>query len=218
MPAKKASAAPRKSQSYKAPPRAEQSDASRSANGVSAEKVTTLPRSLVAALPSSTIVMHHVGEIEKVMPQLEKELEAATKAGAVTLARAFVVLRKMADRMQERLKISDSGKAFGPTIQRYSTEVVPQVFEQAGVPHVPLDEGYRVGVSNTFRASIIGDKKVEAYAWLRDNGLPNVIAETVNASTLSAALKSEIEEKNVEPPVDLFKYAFVPGVSITATK
>lgn len=218
MPAKKASTTPRKPQTYKAPPRADKSDASRSGNGMSGVETVTLPRSLVAALPVSTVIMYHVGEIEKLLPQLEKELSVAAKGGAVSLARAYVTLRTMSDRMKLRLKITDSGRPFGATIERHNTEVIPQSFEQAGVPHVVLDEGYRVGVSMTFRASIIADKKAEAYDWLRNNGLPDIITQTVNASTLSAAVKKEVEEKNREFPEDLFKVATVPTVSVTQTK
>lgn len=190
----------------------------RQGNGVSGEETTSLPRSLIAALPTSTVVMHHVNQIKALIPALEKELEIARLSGAVTLARAYVVLHKMAEAMQDRLQISDSGKAFGPVIQKYKTVELPAVFEQEGVPHVSLDEGYRVGVSMVFRASIVSDQKLAAYQWLRDNNLADIITTTVNASTLSAAAKAEIEERNVEFPSDLFKIATLPTVSVTGTK
>lgn len=207
----KKSAPKRQSQDFK-------SGQTRPGNGLSSEIVTSMPRSLVAALPTATVIMHHVRIIADLKKKLAGEMAAAKKSGPVTLARAYVVLYKMSELTQDLLSISDSGKAFGPLIQQCKTTDIPETFEQAGVPHVTLDEGYRVGVSETFRASIMSDKKLEAYAWLRANGLPDLISETVNASTLSAALKKEVEEKNVEPPVDLFKYAFVPNVSVTATK
>lgn len=189
-----------------------------SSKNLNGEAVTSMPRSLIAALPTSTVVMHHVNEIKKLIPQLEKEIVAAKKSGAVTLARAYVVLHKMAEAMQDRLQISDSGKAFGPIINELKQVSVPAAFEQEGVPHVSLDEGYRVGVSMVFRASIVGDKKQEAYNWLRIHNLSDLISSTVNASTLSAAAKKEIEERNVEFPDELFKIATVPTVSVTGTK
>lgn len=189
-----------------------------SSSNINGEAVTTMPRSLIAALPTSTVVMHHVNEIQKLIPQLQKEIAAAKKSGAVTLARAYVVLYKMGELMQDRLQISDSGKAFGPIINNLKQVEVPATFEAEGVPHVSLDEGYRVGVSMVFRASIIGDKKLEAYEWLRNHKLADIITTTVNASTLSAAAKKEIEERNVEFPEEYFKIATVPTVSVTGTK
>ena len=176
-----------------------------------------LARSLVAALPSAPKVIKLAEEMAVLQKQLEKEFAAAKKSGPVQAARAYVVMRRMCDRVQDIVSISDGGKVFGPMMQKLATEEMPAMFEQAGVPHISLDEGFRVGVSHRWSASIKSDKKGEAYHWLRVNGLGDLITNTVNASTLSAAVKKEVEEHNREFPDEFFNVAHVPNTSVTAT-
>jgi hypothetical protein len=177
----------------------------------------TLARSLIVTLPVAAKIVANLQSVADLMPQLERELQQARKDGHTTLARAYVVLHRLQARAKDMLKVSDSGKVFGPLVQQYSTVELPQAFEQAGVPHVVLDEGFRVGVNTRFQASIKPDQKDAAYEWLRDNGLPDLITEVVNASTLSAAAKREIEENNRDFPEELFTIAQLPNVSVTKT-
>lgn len=172
----------------------------------------TLPASLVAALPSSKDVMKHVQAMEKALPGLIREVQAARKSGAVSLARSYVVYKRVCDRMEEMVKPYN---AFRDVLKGV---VIPEQFEQAGIPNVTIDEGFRIGLSTRILASIIPDKKEEAYQWLRDNDLGDIIGETVNASTLSATAKSLVEDQNKELPEDLFKVAYVPNTSVTKTK
>jgi hypothetical protein len=94
---------------------------------------------------------------------------------------------------------------------------VPATFEADKITHVPLEEGFRVGLSSRLFASIPAGKREQAYQWLRDNGLGDLITATVNAGTLSAAAKEMMEEKNEELPKELFTVALVPNTSVTAT-
>lgn len=175
----------------------------------------TLPRSLAAALPTAIQIMGHVAAIERCVPNLEREMLNAEKAGAVGLARSFAVLH----RLREAL-LSGEKNRFKPIdrlFRDYSELKVPAVFEQDGVTHVPLAGGFRVGVSHTFRASIKKDMKDQAYAWLRGHKLGDIITATVNASTLSAAGKALRDEHNVDLPEELFTAADVPNTSVTKT-
>lgn len=187
-------------------------------NAVSAATPSTLPKSLTATLPSAVEIIGHLAAVATLLPKLDRELKDAKKKGAVQLAKAFVVFHRMQARSKELLQISDTGQVFGPLFKQYKEIEVPEALEQAGITHVPLDEGFRVGVSHAWRASIKSDQKEAAYDWLRSNGLEAIISETVNASTLSAAVKVQVEEHNREFPEELFNVAHVPNTSVTQTK
>lgn len=182
------------------------------------EPKAPLPATLVKSLPTASEVVKHVAAIEALIPKLEKELQAAGKRGALDLARAFVVLHRI-----HEVTLSDKVgrlKALATLFETYKSHVVPEAFEQAGVPHVALDEGYRVGISTPWRASLKADDtgvtRLKAYDWLRKNH-PDVISETVNSSTLSALAKELHEDKNKTLPDDLFNAAQVPAASVTRT-
>lgn len=176
------------------------------------EVKASLPVTLVSSLPTSAALMKHVQEISKLIPQIEKEMAASRKAGAVALARSFVVLHRMTMRIDETF--SPLNKLF----DQYKKVDCPEIFEQEGITNVPLAEGYRVGVSVRLYASIIPEKKDEAYQWLRANKLGDLIQNSVNAQTLSATAKLLLEEKNTELPDYLFKTVLVPNISVTSTK
>ena len=127
---------------------------------------------------------------------------------AIEFARAFVVLRQLKDKIDEAIK------PFDKLFEDVKTVRLPAVFDLAGVPTVNLDEGYRVTVAYNTRASIKGGQKDAAFQWLRDNGLGDIVSETVNSSTLSAVAKSMVEE-NRELNPDLFNVHVLPTTSVT---
>jgi hypothetical protein len=155
-----------------------------------------------------------VRAIEALLPELQKEVRAAEKAGPVQLARAFVVMHRLQKRM---LSDEESFKEFKAWHREVKEHLVPQCFDQAGIDHVPLSEGYRVGTSEAWRASIKPDQKVGAYAWLESNEKGDIITATVNASTLSALAK-QMAEANQELPEEFFNCAQIPSTSVTAIK
>lgn len=132
-------------------------------------------------------------------------------ADVVEYTRAFVRVRGVKDRLDEVVK------AFNSVYEELKTIKLPAKFEEAGVPTINLDEGFRVTVGHRLFASIKGGMKEEAYQWLRDNDLADLVTETVNASTLSAVAKSMAEE-NRELNEDLFSVAILPTTSVTKTK
>ena len=173
--------------------------------------VSTLPKSLANALPSGVAIIKHVQAIEALYASLQKEVERVTKAGAIPLARAFVVLHRLHERM---LSDEKAFKQFKALWKQTKEITVPEAFEAAGVPSVPLEEGFRVGTSVRTLASI--KDREAAYKWLIDNGHGDIIQETVNASTLSALAK-ELGENNIDLPETLFNVARVNNSSVTKT-
>lgn len=171
-----------------------------------------LPQTIINGLPVAAEIMQHFFAIAKLKPLLVEQMAAAEKGGAIPLARAFVAYHRMMERSKDLLK------PMTELFDEYKELKVPAILEQAGVTNVPLEEGFRVGASYRFVASIIKDKRDEAYAWLRKHKLGDLIAETVNAGTLSAAAKVLREEKNIELPAEFFTTADLPNTSVTKTK
>ena len=107
-------------------------------------------------------------------------------------------------------------KKYGALHKRYKEEIVPKKFEEEGVTSITVD-GHRFTVSHQARTSIISDQKSAAYDWLNDNGLGDLITNTVNASTLSAAAK-HLAEDGVDMPDELFKVHSFDNTSVTKVK
>src|SRR4051812_47084503 len=105
---------------------------------------SSLPKSLINVLPVGAKIIQHVQAIEALYDELQRQLAAAERAGPVSLARAFVVMHRLHERMLSDDKALKQFKA----LWRETKELkIPATFEQAGVPSVALDEGFRVGVS-----------------------------------------------------------------------
>lgn len=169
-----------------------------------------LPRELLTALPTAIEVVKLLYQVEALRPRIEKELKEAMGEGSVALARAFVVQHRMMAVLKDRIK------PFEELFELYKTKHVPAKFEDDGVTHHSLAAGFRVTTSYATRAAMIPDKKEEAKQWLRENH-PDVVIETVNASTLSALAKQLAEEQNLDLPRDLFNTTMLPGTSVTRT-
>ena len=139
-------------------------------------------------------------------------IEGLDELNPIELARSFVAVRTLKDKLEVTLKPFD---AFYEELAKVK---IPMVFDRHKVPNVTLEEGYRVQVSHNLRASIKGgtDKEV-AYQWLRDNGLGDIVTETVNASTLSAVAKTMAEE-NRELDAEIFNVAILPNTSFVRVK
>lgn len=156
-----------------------------------------------------------VGDVADIMYTVGNELDFSLREyeneTAVEMARAFVHVRRFKDELDEL------AKRVSKTYEEWKTVKLPQAFEKAGVPSIPLDEGYRVGVSHLVRASIKPEAREAAYEWLRSNGLGDLITNTVNSSTLSAVAKSMTEE-NQELDSELFNVHVLSTTSITRTK
>ncbi len=183
---------------------------------------TTLPASIVNAANTTVQIVKQLRFIEMAIPHLAKDLQEAEKKGTVALARAFVALHRLMEVRDDIMKPLDE------LYKTYKTERIPAAFEQAGVPNQSLDEGFRVGLSHKYYASIKSGGKDDpkltqtlrdgAYKWLRANGLGDIISTTVNSQTLSAAGKELLEDKNIELPDEWFNKAMVPNTSVTKTK
>ena len=104
-------------------------------------------------------------------------------------------------------------KRFADIHRRMKEDLIPAKFEEEGVSSITID-GYRFTVSKSMRTSIVTGQKEEAYIWLRDNELGDLIQETVNSSTLNATAKSLLEE-GLELPEEQFSSYFYNNTSVS---
>lgn len=177
---------------------------------------TVIPAPLITAFSFSEPLVEAIEQLELASRRLRSEIAKAQRSGAVPLARAYLALYLLEKQVEDTLK------PIGQTYDQTKTQWIPESFESEHITSVPLTDGYRIGVSSRLWASIKSDDKggdrKAAFAWLRKNGLQDLIAETVNASSLSAAAKAMMEGENKELPSDLFNTTMVPNTSVNRTK
>jgi len=112
--------------------------------------------------------------------------------------------------------ISEIEKRAKKLLTNLKQVVVPTLFEEKDVKTISM-KGYRFTVTQTYRASIQGGMKEDAFAWLRENELGDLITETVNAQTLSSAAKALLDE-GIDLDPDLFNAYYQNNTSITKVK
>lgn len=179
-----------------------------------------LTGTLAKALPSLEAHLKLFTQLQDVLPALSRDLAKAERSGAVQTARAFVALYLL------KTHLDNTTKAFDAIYQEMKETRVPAIFELEGVPNVPLDEGYRVGTSETMYVSIKEGMRSVAMDWLRkqaattkDGGaLADLIIETINSSTLSAAGRHMLAEEGRDLPGEIFESTFVPTTSVNKLK
>lgn len=100
--------------------------------------------------------------------------------------------------------LDDLHKILSGVKENYSYEVIPDLFESMEIDSIKRKSGNFI-VGSRFNASIPFDKREAGYKWLRDNNLGALITPTVNAKSLSSAIKEHIETTAIEPPEDCIK-------------
>lgn len=171
---------------------------------------------MLQALPSTYDWVKVCTAMQEAYPKLLADLAAAERTGSVTLARAFLSLYVIKQRLDEQVKI------FNALFEDMKEERLPESLELEGVTNVPLEEGYRIQTAETMYVSIEEGKRNQAMEWLRqhaastkDGGaLADLIIETINSSTLSAAGRFMLEHYSQDFPADLFKTSFKSTTSV----
>ena len=130
---------------------------------------------------------------------------------ASVLAARLVALREFSDMLDVIVK------PIAEHLDAMKSQILPDAYARDGITTQTLDSGHRVTLSTKYFASMLPDQKAEAMAWLRENGLADLIYETVNAQTLSAAGKAMIENEGRELPEAYFRAHLKPNISVTKT-
>ena len=67
-------------------------------------------------------------------------------------------------------------------VELVSSEVIPTMMQEMNISTLKLADGTSVEVNPVYGASIPADKKEEAYKWLRENGLGDLIKNEVTVA------------------------------------
>ena len=85
--------------------------------------------------------------------------------------------------MQQQLEIQeDAIKEKKKQIQHISGEVIPTMMSEMGLAELKLQDGSHLKVSTSYRATITEANKEEAFNWLRNNGLGDIIKNEISVS------------------------------------
>lgn len=151
-----------------------------------------------------------------VLVQLKKyineltEIELVSKQGPATeLARHYIDVRNFYDALH------DVSKELTKLKDQMSYQDIPAAFEREGTTTLTLRDGYRVTISALVRAST---KDMETgIAWMDAQGHGALAKRTINAQTLAAFARAEMEEGR-ELPEDVFTVHVGQNTSVTKVK
>lgn len=128
--------------------------------------------------------------------------------GIVALANE---LRKLKD---EKDVAEGALKVINKRIEEIVKKELPEFMDADGVSNVKIDGVGRLSLRTEVYASILAENRETAYQWLRDTGRGSLVSETVNASSLKAAMK-ECLKNGEEIPESLIKVTPVTVAVLT---
>ena len=99
-------------------------------------------------------------------------------------------INKLADKIQEmqahtkchRIKMSNNLNKRKKHLENLSGEVIPTMLSEMGLSFLKLQDGSSVEVKTNYSATITQAKKEEAFNWLRQNGLGDIIKNEIVVS------------------------------------
>ena len=85
--------------------------------------------------------------------------------------------------LQQQLEIQEESiKQRKKEIEHLSGEVIPTMLSEMGLSFLKLQDGSSVEVKTNYSATITQAKKEEAFNWLRENGLGDIIKNEISVS------------------------------------
>ena len=98
-------------------------------------------------------------------------------------------INKLADKIKELQasqlelqKQEDAIKQKKKDIEHLSGEVIPTMLSEMGLSYLKLQDGSSVEVKTNYSATITQANKEEAFNWLRENGLGDIIKNEISVS------------------------------------
>jgi hypothetical protein len=148
--------------------------------------------------------------LKQYIADLDANASILTKEGsAAELARHYLDVRTFYDNLHEVSKELTKLK------DQMSYKDIPTAFEREGTTTLTLQEGYRVTISQLVQAST--KDMATGIAWLDEHGHGALAKRTINAQTLAAFARSEMEEGR-ELPEDVFTVRIGQNTSLTKVK
>lgn len=120
----------------------------------------------------------------------------------------------MNDQQRRKEELEAMLKATNSEYDYLRLVAIPNKMESEGVTNLTLEGIGRVGLTSDAYASVKAGMRDQAWEWLRDTGHGDLITETINSSTLKAALKQMVL-KGEEVPEEFFNFTPFTRASIT---
>lgn len=178
-------------------------------------------------------------ELEKLYKALAEIVDGTEKVAEI--AESFVVVKGSAETLHEAIKNLNKLK------EHISYTKLPEAFFEEEIKTLTTESGYRITISSRMSVTFqqvevdrdwLADQpwaeefvtrisnqpdlrvtgKMAGYEWLKAHDMGALIQETVNASSLSSAIKELIEEEGKDPPDQIFSVKPAPFASVTKVK
>lgn len=122
-----------------------------------------------------------MSDLERLMEQDFEETNAASveKIDQQGLTSVAALARTIRDKEAKISDLEQTLKEEKKALIKLTDEEMPSMLAEIGMSSFALDDGSTVEVKQTYGASILVDKRPEAYEWLRDNGYDDIIKNTV---------------------------------------
>jgi len=124
------------------------------------------------------------------------------------------LIEKMHEQQTAKAALEDSLKKINAHLDFLRITKIPTVMEDEGIDRISISGIGRVTLTADMHVSIKAEQKEAFYEWLRDNGRTDLISETVNPSTLKAAVKKMVRDGE-ETPHELLNISPFMRASIT---
>lgn len=124
------------------------------------------------------------------------------------------LVRAMARVQADKEDADEEAKQIGKEFDYLRLKMIPARFEEEGIENLKVEGVGRVSLTGDMYVSILADNREKAYEFFRDIGKGSLITESINSSTLKAAVKSMIKSGE-EVPEELIKVTPFTRASIT---
>lgn len=121
-------------------------------------------------------------------------------------ARAFCVGKSLIDLVtlmqeyaNEKTEAEEALKIANAWYDVIRFEAIPEKMDGDGITSVRYEGIGRVGLTGDMLVSVKGGAKEALYAWLKDNGLGDLVQPSINSSTLKAFVKRRIKDAKPYP-------------------
>lgn len=88
-------------------------------------------------------------------------------------------IKKLQDVQQEIQNYKDRIKDLEESEKYFSQVVIPDMMNAMNLKTMKLKDGSEIEISNKFFANALAAKRAEAYQWLRENGLGNIVKNEI---------------------------------------
>lgn len=142
----------------------------------------------------------------------ESELQALEQKYSPMLT--LDIIREMDKILSVKEQLEEQLKAVNKEYDFLRINMIPKRMDDEGISNIKVDGVGRVTLTGDMYVSIPSDVKEQAYEYFRDIGKESLITQTINPSTLKAAVKAMVKNGD-EIPEELIRVTPFTRASIT---